>query len=123
MGPRRDRTLHPAPRRADQRRAPTPLQPCSPACTPSSLALLDDALHNPRLSGAPTAGRTVLLASELHDVAVPSSPQFAGQDFSRHEPPLAAYKLSRVLHRDASHHPQLVVVHTSHRPSSSSSSS
>ena len=25
MGPRRDRTLHPAPRRADQRRAPTPL--------------------------------------------------------------------------------------------------
>ena len=75
MGPRRDRTLHPAPRRADQRRAPTPLQPCWPACPPSSLALLDDALRNPRLSHAPTAGRTVLPASELHDVVVPSSPR------------------------------------------------
>ena len=54
---------------------PTPLQPCSPACLPSSLALLDDALRNPRLSRVPTAGRTILPASELHDVAVPSSPR------------------------------------------------
>ena len=74
MGPQRDRTLHPAPRRADQRCAPIPLQPCSPTYPPSSLALLDDALRNPRLSRAPTAGRTVLPASELHDVTVPSSP-------------------------------------------------
>ena len=72
----------------------------------------------------PTTGRIVLPALEPRDVAVPSSPRTVRRPrFFSSRTTLTAYKLSQVLHRDTSHHPQLVAVHTSHRPSHSSSSS